>query len=47
MSAAGKSRQQAGPTYKGGKLWTKAPFTNLIRYEPSGVYFARMRVRGK
>ena len=26
------------------QLWTKSPFTNLVRYEPSGTYFARIRV---
>ena len=28
-------------------LWLKTPFANLIRYVPSGVYFSRIRVRGK
>ena len=28
-------------------LWTKAPVVNLARYEPSGIYFARAKVRGK
>jgi integrase len=28
-------------------LWQKTPFANLIRYVPSGVYFSRIRVRGK
>ena len=28
-------------------LWTKAPVSNLVRYEPSGIYFARAKVRGK
>jgi hypothetical protein len=27
--------------------WLKTPFSNLVRYVPSGIYFARMRVRGK
>ena len=27
--------------------WQKTPYANLIRYEPSGVYFARIRVKGK
>jgi len=27
--------------------WCKTPYTNLIRYKPSGVYFARFRVQGK
>src|SRR5258708_30568664 len=28
-------------------LWTKAPVSNLVRYEPSGIYFVRAKVRGK
>jgi integrase len=28
-------------------LWTKAPVANMVRYEPSGIYFARAKVRGK
>jgi hypothetical protein len=28
-------------------VWQKTPFTNLIRYKPSQVYFARFRVKGK
>jgi len=28
-------------------LWTKAPVANLIRYEPSGIYFVRAKVHGK
>jgi len=27
--------------------WQTTPHTNLIRYEPSGTYFARFRVKGK
>lgn len=27
--------------------WQKTPFANLVRYVPSGVYFARVRVGGK
>ena len=27
--------------------WQKAQFANLIRYVPSGTYYARVRVRGK
>ena len=27
--------------------WTKTPYANLIRYEPSKVYFARLRVKGE
>jgi hypothetical protein len=28
-------------------LWQKTQFANLVRYIPSGIYFARFRVRGK
>ena len=28
-------------------LWQKTPFANLIRYEPSQTYFARIRVKSK
>jgi hypothetical protein len=27
--------------------WVKTPVANLIRYKPSGIYFARVRVKGK
>ena len=27
--------------------WQKTQFANLVRYVPSGVYFARFKVRGK
>jgi integrase len=27
--------------------WTKTPYANLVRYEPSQKYFARIRVKGK
>ena len=29
------------------RLWSKAVFTNLVRYEPSGTYYACLRVHGK
>ena len=32
---------------KSADLWQKTQFANLIRYVPSGVYFARFRVHGK
>ena len=32
---------------KSESLWTKAPVANLVRYEPSGIYFVRAKVRGK
>jgi integrase len=28
-------------------VWQKTSYANLIRYQPSGKYFARLRVRGK
>jgi hypothetical protein len=28
-------------------LWLKTPFATLFRYVPTGVYFFRIRVRGK
>ena len=28
-------------------LWQKTPYPNLIRYVPSGTYFARLKVSGK
>src|SRR5260221_4180074 len=27
--------------------WKKTPVSNLVRYEPSGIYFARAKVGGK
>src|SRR5438552_16167364 len=27
--------------------WVKTPVANLVRYKSSGIYFARVRVRGK
>jgi integrase len=30
-----------------GKEWQKTSFANLIRYVPSGTYYARLRVKGK
>ena len=27
--------------------WVKTPVANLVRYRPSGIYFARARIRGK
>ena len=32
---------------KTSSLWQKTQYANLIRYKPSGVYFARVRVKGK
>ena len=28
-------------------IWQKSQYTNLIRYVPSGTYYARIRIRGK
>ncbi len=28
-------------------VWQKTPYANLVRYKPSEVYFARLRVKGK
>ena len=27
--------------------WIKAPVANLVRYKPSGIYFARAKIGGK
>jgi hypothetical protein len=27
--------------------WVRTPIANLVRYKPSGTYFARVRIRGK
>jgi hypothetical protein len=27
--------------------WVKTPVAHLLRYKPSGIYFARVRIRGK
>lgn len=35
------------PKTESASVWTKAPVANLVRYEPSGIYFARAKVRGK
>ncbi len=43
MAVVKKSKLKRQPA----KLWSKAGFTNLVRYEPSGVYFARIRVQGR
>jgi integrase len=41
----GQSGQQT--TANPAKDWQKTQFANLIRYVPSGTYYARLRVRGK
>ena len=41
-------KRQRTPADSGAESdWRKTPYTNLIRYKPSGVYFARFRVKGK
>ena len=47
MSAGSNPGRQPEPNAHPSRLWTKTSFTNLIRYGPSGVYFARVRVQGK
>jgi hypothetical protein len=32
---------------KPGKVWQPTQYSNLIRYVPSGTFFARLRVAGK
>ncbi len=32
---------------KSTELWKSSRYTNLVRYVPSGIYFARVRVAGK
>ena len=40
-------KQAAPKTAKPSKVWQPTQYSNLIRYVPSGTYFARMRVAGK
>jgi len=39
--------KSAEPASKPANLLQKTQYANLVRYVPSGVYFARMRVKGK
>lgn len=41
-----KHQKKAGKTANQSD-WAKTPDANLVRYKPSGIYFARVRVRGK
>jgi integrase len=41
------AKKTAAKTAKPGKEWQKAQYANLIRYVPSGIYYARLRVKGK
>jgi integrase len=42
-----KSSNPASKSADSEKEWQKTQYANLIRYVPSGTYFARLRVRGK
>ena len=37
----------AEPATEKDARWSKTQYANLIRYVPSGIYFTRIRVRGK
>ena len=39
--------QKRTVSLKAQTLWQKTPVANLVRYNPLGLYFARVRVRGK
>jgi hypothetical protein len=41
--STGKSRRSNASS----QPWQKSPTPNLIRYAPSGTYYARVKVRGK
>lgn len=41
------SKQQRSPADRGSVAWQKTQYANLVRYVPSGVFFARVRVGGK
>src|SRR5258708_13985804 len=45
LDTASMKRTTAAP--ENARLWQKTQFSNLIRYSPSGTYFARLRVNGK
>lgn len=42
-----KSKQADQKAAKPGKVWQPTQYSNLIRYVPSGIFFARLRVGGK
>jgi integrase len=42
-----KTKQSGQTAAKPGKVWQPTQYANLIRYVPSGTFFARMRVAGK
>jgi hypothetical protein len=35
------------PAIEADSFWQKTPYTNLLRYKLSPIYFARFRVKGK
>lgn len=39
--------QKTAPAQEPQNSWQKSPVPNLIRYVPSGIYFARVRIGGK
>src|SRR5262244_3613244 len=39
--------EQTADNTKSQSDWAKTPVANLVRYKPSGIYFARARIRGK
>ena len=39
--------QQTAENTESQSDWVKTPVANLVRYKPSGTYFARVRTRGK
>ena len=42
-----KRKNDQGKQVKSNSFWQKSQYANLIRYVPSGTYFARFRVKGK
>ena len=46
-TAAVKAKNEGSPAAQSQQDWQKTHFANLIRYVPSGTYYARFRVRGK
>lgn len=42
-----KSQEHEPVSSAASKAWQKTPYANLVRYVPSGAYFARIRVGGK
>ncbi len=47
MSSSRKSKRKAKPTPSQVQLWTKAPFTNLVRYHNPATAIKRVSVRPK